>query len=88
MFSKFGMATDEFGWDIDFIYPLSRGGDDSVENLRPMHCLNIKSKGDDYPVYFRAVKANDEKRNAANRSQCKVSASVQAILKEHYGFND
>ena len=30
----------EYGWEVDRIVPLSRGGGSSMGNLRPMHWLN------------------------------------------------
>ena len=37
----------DYGWEIDHVYPESRGGDDRLENLRPMQWENneiIQSK--------------------------------------------
>lgn len=84
IFSKFGKTDDEFGWSVDHIYPQSKGGDDRLENLRPMQVSNATSKGDDFPVYFRAVKMVDN-RNIANRAQCRVSEKLTAKINELYG---
>ncbi|GIV42967.1 MAG: hypothetical protein KatS3mg035_0090 [Bacteroidia bacterium] len=48
----------EWGWDIDFIKPLSKKGTISIKNIRPMHWKNILSKGENYPSYLSAVTAN------------------------------
>lgn len=37
--SKYGKRT-EYGWDVDYIMPRSRGGRDCMGNLRPMHWMN------------------------------------------------
>ncbi|PQO25817.1 HNH endonuclease [Blastopirellula marina] len=38
-----------YGWEIDHIKPVSRGGGDELSNLQPLHWSNNRSKGDDYP---------------------------------------
>ncbi len=68
IYSKFGVFNNEFGWGIDYIYPSTLGGDDRMENLRPMQYQNIISKGSDFPVYFRPVKGEDN-RNVPNKCQ-------------------
>src|SRR5690606_3321455 len=35
-----------FGWEIDHILPLSRGGTDDNNNLEPMHWTNNREKAD------------------------------------------
>ena len=85
IFSKYGMLEDEFGWIEDYIYPISRGGDDRLDNLRPMQAKNAISKGDDFPVYFRAVKSVNN-RNVPMRGQCRVSLSLIEKIREFYGY--
>ena len=43
-------TTNQYGWEIDHVYPSSKGGTDDLVNLRPMHWENNRSKGDDYLV--------------------------------------
>ena len=35
-----------YGWEIDYIVPLSDGGTNLFENLRPIHWMNKAAKGD------------------------------------------
>ncbi len=53
--SKYG-KTEQWGWEIDHIMPVARGGTDDLYNLQPMQWENNRHKGDDYPTY--ACKVN------------------------------
>jgi hypothetical protein len=46
------------GWNIDHIYPVSKGGDDELENLRAMQYQNIAQKANKYPNHLSAVTYN------------------------------
>lgn len=87
LFSKFGNHEDEYGWGIDHIYPIALGGDERLENLRPMQWRNLQSKATDFPVYFRSVKSEND-HNVDNRGQCRVSPRIYDTLKEIYGFEE
>jgi len=66
MRDKFG-EIHNFGWEIDHIYPLSQGGDNKLENLRPMHYLNNRSKASDYPRYKVAITSNGTRNEETDK---------------------
>jgi len=46
--SKHG-KTEQYGWEIDHIKPVSKNGTDDLNNLQPLNWENNRSKSDDYP---------------------------------------
>ena len=46
--SEYGTESD-FGWEIDHILPLSKGGTDNSINLQVLHWKNNRIKADDFP---------------------------------------
>lgn len=46
--SKHG-KTEDYGWEIDHIKPVAKGGTDELTNLQPLFWENNRHKGDDYP---------------------------------------
>jgi len=46
--SPYGIC-DKFGWEIDHIKPVAKGGSDELTNLQPLYWENNRSKGDEWP---------------------------------------
>jgi len=47
-FSEYGNTESKYGWEVDHIKPVSKGGTDDLDNLQPLHWENNRRKGD-YP---------------------------------------
>lgn len=81
----YGDKNSILGWEIDHVYPISRGGQSHMPNLRPMNWRNNASKGDDYPGYTAAV-ISDGNRNIYQDTAKTVNHNLQSILSELYNL--
>ena len=68
VFEEYGNRESDFGWEVDHVYPRSRGGDDIIDNLRPLNWRNNESKGNDFPEYQCAVCAQNENNVEISRT--------------------
>jgi 5-methylcytosine-specific restriction endonuclease McrA len=55
--SSFG-KNSQFGWEIDHILPISKGGKDDPQNLQPLHWQNNENKADNHPNWICLIKEN------------------------------
>ena len=44
--AAYGDIESNFGWEVDHIVPISRGGSDHIGNLQPLYWENNREKGD------------------------------------------
>ena len=82
----YGQQDNIFGWQVDHIFPISRGGDDHPENLRALQHQNNASKGDDYPSYEALITAQDN-TNVEQRRSLIVYEIKRQQLEEIYSNN-
>ena len=49
-FDKYGDTSSVYGWEIDHIKPVAKGGGDEIDNLQPLYWRTNRVKGDNWPI--------------------------------------
>lgn len=49
-FADYGRTDSEFGWQIDHVIPISRGGTNCLSNLQPLQWRTNLEKSDKLPL--------------------------------------
>jgi len=82
-----------YGWTIDHILPISKGGDNSLNNLKVMHWLNNKEKSDktsfiiddvEYEVYKCKMGIDGYRGYGIQEKNTKKRVDWKARLKKHF----
>lgn len=51
----------QYGWEIDYLKPLSRGGTSDKTNLIALHWRNNNTKGTDYPIFNTSITSKGDR---------------------------
>ena len=89
--NQYDNRNNDFGWEVDHIYPESKLKEldvpqlliDNIKNLRPLNWKNNVSKGTDYPNYRANIKAEDD-HNIDCEDEKIINEKTQKIIQELY----
>ncbi len=62
----------KYGWEIDHLQPLSKGGSRVPSNMVPIHWENNRSKGNDFPDFKTSV-TSESNTNIAKVQSWKIN---------------
>lgn len=57
---SYGLHT-QYGWEVDHLKPLSRGGTSNETNLIALHWQNNNTKGADYPIFNTSITSEGDR---------------------------
>ena len=83
--SQYKNRNSDYGWEIDHVYPVSKGGGDELVNLRPMQWENNVKKGDSFPNYETSI-VGEGSSNIRKEGHYTVNENLIARLKSLYKF--
>lgn len=55
---EYGNTDSNYGWEIDHIQPVAKGGSDHLFNLQPLLWKNNRAKSDNWPNWSCAFSAS------------------------------
>jgi len=58
-YKQYGNRESQLGWEIDHIKPISKGGTNSLENLRPLQWQNNAAKSDEKLICVVTAKGRE-----------------------------
>lgn len=85
--------SDYFGWTLDHILPLAKGGTSELNNLEPMHFENNQAKSDctsfiiddiEYEIVKCKISTDGYKGYGIQTKETKVRVDWKARYKKHF----
>lgn len=83
--TQYKNRNSDYGWEIDHVYPISKGGDDNPYNLRPIQWENNVKKGDSFPNYETSV-IGQGNANVRIEGHYTVNQQLLEQLRQIYNF--
>lgn len=82
---KYG-KEENFGWEVDHMFPKSLGGDENVSNIQALQWQNNRMKADNFPRYTTSISANGN-QYIEKEENWKFNESFIETLKRLYPNN-